>query len=314
MRVTFWGVRGSIPTPLTPDRIRRKISTAIARAQPDDLVDSVSRERFLASLPSWLFGSTGSNTSCVEIRISPEASIVLDAGSGIRELSQSRASDGTLSREYHLFFSHFHYDHIQGLPFFAPAYMSGTTINFYSPESDLETILKAHMRSPYFPVTMDGTMAARLRFHVLGAGAVSIEGVQVRHKKLNHPGGAYAFKVTDGYRSVVYATDTELTMADFEKSRANMEFFQGVDMVILDAQYTLGEAIEKYSWGHSSYSLGVDFAKVWDIKRLFLFHHEPQYDDRQLHKNLLAARWYAQRIGFTSLDIQLASESRTVEL
>lgn len=314
MNIVFWGVRGSVPTPLTPDDIRRKISTAIARAHPDDLRDSASRERFLASLPPWLFGCTGSNTSCVEIRVDGVPSIVLDAGSGIRQMAQRRAADGTLGRNFHLFFSHFHYDHVQGLPFFAPAYTPGNVLHFYSPEMRLEAILRTHMQEPYFPVTMEGTMAARLQFHVLTDEPTRIGSATVSHKRLNHPGGAYAFKVSSEGRSVIYATDTELTARDFEKNPANMEFFRGADMVILDAQYTLGEAIEKYSWGHSSYSLGVDFAKAWNIRRLYLFHHEPQYDDRQLYKNLLAARWYAQRIGYTDLEIQLARESQTVEL
>lgn len=314
MNIVFWGVRGSVPTPLTPDDIRRKISTAIARVHPDDLRDGASRERFLASLPPWLFGCTGSNTSCVEVRVPGAPPIVLDAGSGMREMAQSRAADGTLGNTFHVFFSHFHCDHVQGLPFFSPAYTPGSDLHFYSPDSRIETILKAHMREPYFPVTMDGTMAARFQFHVLTRAPTRIGTATVSHKKLNHPGGAYAFKVCSGRRRVIYATDTELTTRDFEKNSENMEFFRDADMVILDAQYTLGEAIEKYSWGHSSYSLGVDFAKAWSIRKLYLFHHEPQYDDRQLYKNLLAARWYAQRVGYTELDIQLARESQTVKL
>jgi phosphoribosyl 1,2-cyclic phosphodiesterase len=239
---------------------------------------------------------------------------VLDAGSGIREMAQRRAGEGTLGNTFHLFFSHFHYDHVQGLPFFTPAYTPGNALHFYSPDARIESILKTHMQEPYFPVTMDGTMAARLRFHVLTNEPTQIGSATVSHKRLNHPGGAYAFKVASGRHSVIYATDTELTTRDFEKNAENMMFFRNADMVILDAQYTLGEAIEKYSWGHSSYSLGVDFARAWNIRKLYLFHHEPQYDDRQLHKNLLAARWYAQRIGYTELEIQLARESQTVKL
>jgi phosphoribosyl 1,2-cyclic phosphodiesterase len=250
----------------------------------------------------------------VEIDAGGQASIVLDAGSGIRQMAKTHMDRQSVRGEYHVFFSHFHYDHIQGLPFFAPAYLQNTALNFYSPDEGLREILTNHMDAPYFPVTMSTAMRAALRFHVLKGGNTFVGNAEVHFKRLNHPGGAYAYKVVSDGRSVIYATDTELHTADFEKTRENMEFFQDADMVILDAQYTLGEAIEKHSWGHSSYSLGVDFAKVWNIRRLYLFHHEPQYDDRQLHRNLMAARWYAQRIGYTSLYVDLARENQTVEL
>jgi ribonuclease BN (tRNA processing enzyme) len=101
---------------------------------------------------------------------------------------------------------------------------------------------------------------------------------------------------------------------DFAKSAETARFFSDLDVMILDAQYTLDEAIDKYNWGHSSFSLGVDFAVAWGTGRLFLFHHEPQYSDKKLEQNATSARWYAHRVGGTDLSVDLAREGVTIDV
>ena len=122
MNVRFWGVRGSIPTPLTSGQVRRKIAAVVQRIEKKDLDSQETRERFLARLPDYLFGTIGGNTTCLEVRLSDDTLIVFDAGSGIRELGAQLKSRREIKREYHLFFTHFHWDHLQGLPFFAPLF------------------------------------------------------------------------------------------------------------------------------------------------------------------------------------------------
>ncbi|HUX49791.1 MAG TPA: MBL fold metallo-hydrolase [Spirochaetia bacterium] len=308
MRGRFWGVRGSHPTPMTPDAVRSKIASVIQRVRPQDLENSLSRESFLAALPRWLFGSTGGNTPCIEVRLSDGTFLIFDTGSGIRELSAQLSHQLTVPDKFHIFYSHFHYDHVQGLPFFAPAYNPRSTIRFYSPVPELRTYLNSHMRHPYFPVTMEERMSKSIEYHTLTGSSMNFGSAQITWRLLNHPGGSYAYRIDEDGRSLVIATDTELLESDFEKNPANISFFRGVDLLILDTQYTLGEAIEKFNWGHSSFSLGVDFATVWEIKQLYLFHHEPLYDDKKLHKNLQSARWYAHRLGNTMLQIHLSEE------
>ena len=139
MLIRFWGVRGSLPTPITPQQIQSKIMAAIQRATPEDLQTEESRAKFVSNLPTWIFGTTGGNTPCVEIK-SGKTEIILDAGTGIRLLGKSK--DLPLSGNYNLLFSHFHWDHIQGLPFFDPIYSPETTINVYSPLENTKEILK----------------------------------------------------------------------------------------------------------------------------------------------------------------------------
>jgi phosphoribosyl 1,2-cyclic phosphodiesterase len=307
MKVKFWGVRGSIPTPVSSEAIQRKISTVIQRARPEDLLDANSRELFLSRLPSWIFGTTGGNTPCLEVRLDSGQIIIIDAGSGLRELGKTVNPARPDEAVYQIFFSHFHWDHLQGLPFFDPLFNPKASIYFRSPEDGLEEILRGQMRSPYFPVPLEGTRA-KLSFIKLRGETLTFGKGQVSYKRMNHPGGCYAYKITENKRSFIYATDSELIAKDFERTEENIVFFQNADAIALDSQYTLGEAVDKYNWGHSSFSLAVDFAAEWEIRTLYLFHHEPMYDDKKLSTNLQSARWYATHLGKKAPEIYLAEE------
>jgi phosphoribosyl 1,2-cyclic phosphodiesterase len=307
MYIRFWGVRGSIPTPLLPGQIKSKISAILERLGPADIESPQSRERFLAGLPPWLFGTSGGNTPC--ITVSPDTGpeyLIFDAGSGMRELGRVQAKAAPKPKNYHVFFSHFHWDHLQGLPFFGPAYDPSVTINFYAPVKNPEAALQGQMTSPYFPVHME-SMGSTKNFLSL-QGPIDLLGLSVSFKKMSHPGDSYSYRVDDGRHRFIYATDTELSAADFMKTRENAAFFRHTDLIVLDAQYTLGEAIEKYNWGHSAFSMAVDFAANWGIKHLILFHHDPTYDDKKLYNILQSARWYAERMNLRGIKISLAME------
>ena len=314
MKVRFWGVRGSIPSPITPDEIRRKIASVVQRIRPEDLDSPLARERFLADLPPWLFGTYGGNSACIEVRLGDNSCIILDGGSGIRELAGSLTREMENITDFHIFITHFHYDHLQGLPFFGPAYNPAVNITFYSPVPGFDQIVLNHMRPPYFPVTMEGAMESNFRFVQLEGDPVPIGPGVVTWRRHKHPGGAVAYRVEEAGKAFIFSTDTELEESDFEKSTENQAFYGGVEMIILDSQYTLGEAIEKYDWGHSSFSLGVDFVTAWKIRQLYMYHHDPMYDDRRLYKNLQSARWYARNLGNTDLGVYISEEGLEVDL
>lgn len=314
MVVHFWGVRGSFPVPITPDKLRAKIAAVVQRVRPEDVQNADTREHFLAGLPEWLFGTPGGNTPCIEVRLLDGTCIILDAGTGIVEFSNALRREKKAPSSLHVFFSHFHYDHIHGLPFLGQAYDPSVSMHFYSPVRDIEYILKDHMAHPFFPVTMQDKMTRQLHFHHLdGSDPLMLGSAQITWAKLNHPGNAFAYKIKEGGRSFIYATDVELGENDFRKADDQRDFFLNADVLVLDTMYTLGEAIEKYNWGHSSFSLGIDFAISWGVKTLVLFHHEPKYEDKQLYSNLHAARWYAQRQQ-KEIAIILAEEGRSITI
>jgi phosphoribosyl 1,2-cyclic phosphodiesterase len=312
--VRFWGVRGSLPSPLVSSAIKEKISAIIEQMTPEDIANPESKKRFLAGLPPWLCGTVGSNTPCVSVSFKGfNDLLIFDCGSGMRELGAACRSWNPMPENYHTFFSHFHWDHLQGLPFFYPAYNPLATLNFYSPKPALEEYLRGQMIFPYFPIQMDNM--TKNKYYYQMKTSVSIGPATVTFREMNHPGGSFSYKVSYNGKTFIYATDTELSARDFVPTNENTGFFKDVDIIILDAQYTLGEAINKYNWGHSAFSLAVDFAANWGIKRLVLFHFDPAYDDRKLHEILQLAQWYLQRMDFRGeMEISLATEGMEISL
>jgi phosphoribosyl 1,2-cyclic phosphodiesterase len=295
-----------------PSRVKSKISSSVQRIAAKDLESQESRELFLSSLPDYLFSTVGGNTSCVEVATKERCRFIFDAGTGIRELG-SEILATKKGAACHLFFSHFHWDHIQGLPFFGPAFDSRSSISFYSPVPDFQAILEGQMKPPYFPITMD-VMSARKEFRVLGGEPVTVGGVKISYRPMNHPGGCYSYAIEEGGVKAIYSTDTELREEDFRRTPENSAYFQDADLLILDTQYTLGEAIEKYNWGHSSFSLASDFAATWGIKRLVLFHHEPSYSDLKIESIFKSASWYIEHLESRGIEVFLAREGLELEV
>jgi phosphoribosyl 1,2-cyclic phosphodiesterase len=307
MTIKFWGCRGSIPTPLTPSVLKAKISSIIQRIQPKDIRSPEDRERFMANLPSELFSTVGGNTTSFEVRSDNDDLFIVDGGTGIRELGKTLTQPGEVGLDLHIFLTHFHWDHLQGLPFFAPFFNPKNKITFYSPVKDFKKHIIEQMAQPYFPVPFS-IFPAQTEFVELSSGPLQIGETMISWKAVNHPGGCFSYRFEENNKVVIFSTDTELTTKDFEKTPIQLAFYEGADTLILDAQYTLGEAVEKFNWGHTSYSLAVDFALEYKISQLFLFHHEPNYDDYKLEEILRAARWYHCHSGGTDLDVQLARE------
>jgi phosphoribosyl 1,2-cyclic phosphodiesterase len=243
--VRFWGVRGSIAT------------AGNGTAQ------------------------VGGNTSCVEIRAGGEL-IVLDAGTGLRALGAELMRAGA-PVDAHLLLSHFHWDHIQGFPFFTPAYVPGNRVRLYGPErsarGDVRAAIEAQMRPPHFPVGLDA-MRAALSFQALPAGGeLRIGGAQVRAAAARHPNGCLAYRISAGGRSVVYATDTEHDGQGGALDTQLLELARSADVLIYDAQYTDDEYAGKRGWGHSTASEGARLAEAAGVSQLVLFHHDPSHDD-----------------------------------
>jgi len=257
-RATFWGVRGSIPSP-GPGTVE-----------------------------------TGGNTSCVEVRCDGTR-IVLDGGTGLRVLGAALAPEMPL--ELHLFFSHVHWDHIQGFPFFAPAFSPGNTIHLYGPGAvagGIENALAGQMRTPTFPVKL-GELPAHLVFHDLHAPtAVELDvGARVSCAAGNHPGGVLVYRIDYQGHSFVYATDTEHGAAP---DPTLVAFARDADVLVYDAQYTpeqydgRGGGSAKVGWGHSTFEQGALLAHAAGVKELVLFHHDPDQDDEAVRDKERRAR------------------------
>jgi phosphoribosyl 1,2-cyclic phosphodiesterase len=252
---TFWGVRGSLAA---PGEATRRI---------------------------------GGNTSCVEVR-SGATSLIFDAGTGLRACGDALVREAP--REVHLLLSHLHWDHIQGFPFFVPAYVPGTQLVVHGPcdQDTLRETLETQMRAPNFPVRF-----ADLRSHVelrgTQAGVTQHLGdFAVRAAALNHPGGVFAYRIESSDGVIVYSTDHEHGSAADARL---VELAEGADILIYDAMYTpeeyRGEAgSSRLGWGHSTYEEAARVATAAGVNQLVLFHHDPSRTDDQVDALVCRAR------------------------
>ena len=314
MKVSFWGVRGSIPSPITNTQLRKKISAIIKRIKPNDIISKGSRERFLNQLPRDVFGTVGGNTTCIEINAVNTPLIIVDAGSGIRELSIDIEKRKKKPSEFHVFLTHFHWDHIQGLPFVIQGFSKENSFFFYSPIQGFSNFLRQQMKAPFFPISMD-KMDAKIEFVELNNNKSFFLGdTQISWRQMTHPSGSYAYSFKDLTKKMIFATDAEIGPLDFKRSSENKRFFKDTDLLILDSQYDVEDAIEKNNWGHTSNTVAVDFASAWGVRKLVLFHHEPLYNDEEINDMLIKSIQYMRERGNSSLSIDTAQEGMMIDI
>lgn len=319
MRVTFWGTRGSIPSPANGAAQRTRLAAVLAAATAADIADAEAIERFISSgcngaLPTIY----GGNTSCVEVTGGGKR-LILDMGSGARELAGSilRQNGPVTPGGTHVLMSHLHWDHMMGFPFFAPAYIPGNVIHIYACHDRVEEAFRRQHGAPSFPIPFDG-LAAKIEFHVIEPDVPQIiEGFRVTPHLLHHTGGAYAYRIEREGRTVVYATDGEHKPEQVGPDYPYVGFVRDADVLIFDAQYSLADATTmKEDWGHSSNTVGVELAQLGGVKHLVFFHHDPLNNDVKLDEIVTDSRNYSRllREGGPELRISAAFDGMDLTL
>jgi phosphoribosyl 1,2-cyclic phosphodiesterase len=259
-KLSFWGVRGSTPT-----------------------VDPAT----------WRYGG---NTPCLELVAPDGTQFILDCGTGLRMLgSRWVVPEGGRAKGTHILVTHYHWDHIQGIPFFSPLYVESNEFQFYSFRSkylgrdSLKQVFEAQMATPYFPVDLSAMSAKRKFREVEGGESIEVGENKITARWLNHPQGCLGFRIETPAGIVVYATDNEPGDAKLEE---NLRLLAAdADIFINDAQYTPEQlATTRRGWGHSSWKEGVRIAREAGAKTLVLFHHDPDSTDRMVDTILRNAR------------------------
>jgi len=243
LSVKFWGVRGSIACP------------------------SANHIKY------------GGNTSCIEVKAGDHR-LVLDAGTGIRGLGKTYLADDV--SHIHILLTHTHWDHINGFPFFVPAYDPRRSVHIMAGHlrgtEGIQNVLAAQMDNPMFPVPLSA-MQAKMRFEDFEAGMSFdiFEDVHVRTAPLNHPNGATAYRIEHKGRSICYVTDTEHVPGKLDQNILGL--IEGADLVIYDSTYTEDEFPSKIGWGHSTWNEGIKLCREAGAKSLAIFHHDPEHED-----------------------------------
>lgn len=267
MNVRFWGTRGSTPSP----------GARTARC--------------------------GGNTSCVEVVLSDGTLLILDAGSGIRELG-----DAVDARQAVLLLSHYHWDHIQGFPFFAPIYADDASITVIGPEFDGRgpyEMLGAQSSLPYFPAT-GAQWRGLASCSVTPATEIRLGSAVIRAARLSHPGPTLGYRIEDQGQVFVYMSDDEVELASPQCLASMVDLAQGADVLVHDCQYSEHEYLERRGWGHSTPRQALSMARAADVACLYLFHHDPSHSDEEVEALACEARRLAD-----GLDVAIAREGDT---
>ena len=292
-RIRFWGTRGSLPVALTASAVRKKIVAALRGASGRTFASDADAERYVDGLAFADAGTYGGHTSCVELETGGVEYVICDLGSGLRPFGHAAlARHGPASPQtYHIFVSHVHWDHIMGLPFFAPAYIPGNRIFIYGSHAWLETALRRQQDAPSFPVDFS-FLRADIQFVYLAPGQLhSAAGMTITTMLQRHAGDSYGYRFEANGRSVVYTTDSEHKLDDPMETESYAAFFRGADVVIFDAMYSLADAVSiRADWGHSSNVVGVELCQLAGARHLCLFHHEPTYSDQAIDAVLADTR------------------------
>lgn len=319
MKIKFWGVRGSIPSPLTGNSIRSKIKTILRMATPSNIQNEESIDEFIQTLPFSSASTYGSNTTCLELRDSVDNLVIIDAGTGVRELGNNLLSTDFLmgKGKANWILSHSHWDHMQGMPFFVPLYIPGNRFDFHASMPDIEKRLRYQFTPTHFPVGFDDLNAAKVFHHIPENQPYSIEGTNliVTTKAVRHPGGNFAFKFVENGKTFIFSSDVEFSIDEMDFIESYIEFFANADVLVFDTQYTLEESLKKIDWGHSSASMATDIALKAHVKKLVMFHHDPSYDDSRLDAVYLKALNYKDMFDRNNeLEIIMAYEGLVLEI
>lgn len=315
MTIKLWGVRGSLPSPYPPASIEARLVSALEKYLSGSHHGPGEAREFVKSLPLAERGGFGGNTLCVEIERSSDQRIIIDAGSGIRALGDKLTSYpvGRGKGEAHIMFTHFHWDHLLGLPFFPPIFIPGNTIHLYAVQEDLEQNIRAVFKKPFFPVPFEA-LGSKIIFHRLKPREkVQIAGFDVTPFKLDHPDPCWGYRVELGGRVYAHCVDTEGTRVSRQDLGEDLGLYQNADLMFFDAQYTMLEAAEKMNWGHSAAPIGLELALREGVKRVLFAHHDPGASDekvadaeRQTSDFLAAFREQARRAGRVVPDVEWA--------
>lgn len=316
MRIKFWGVRGSLPSSVDTFGWIEHFEKLMNQFFDSGYTGKQDLKTFIGHQPPAAVGGFGSATTCVEV-ISDSKSIILDGGSGLKFLSDHLEDSGRLEteNEFHILMTHFHFDHILGLPFFAPHFTKGKKIHYYSVQTETEEIVKQLFKKPIFPVGFEHLNADVHFHHIDPYKKVKINGFDVTAYKMDHPDPSYGFRIEKNNKVYAHAVDHEALRISKDQLGLDAGLFENADLLYFDAQYEEEDMASKKGWGHGTCDRGFEVAAIFSVKQILFAHHDPSFsiEDSWNHKKKAEVS-FAQNFSKSKLKWDFAFEGQVIEL
>lgn len=310
MRIKFWGVRGSIPHSLDTLGWINHFEKLMRDFFQSGFKSAADINSYISSKEPAELGGFGVSTTCVQVSDGAK-SLIIDGGSGIKSISDTTP----LENEYHILITHFHFDHIIGLPFFLPHYKKSCKINYYSPHAETEEVIKSLFQKPTFPVTFV-SLQADIKFHKLNAYEKNdVNGFQVTPYKTDHPDACYGYKIEKNNKAYSHAVDNEAVRITPQELGKDGGLYQNVDLLYFDSQYDEDSMNVKKGWGHGTSNRGFEVCGHFGIKQIFFTHHDPAFSiEDSLNQQKKTEQIYKEKYTHLNLKWQYAYDGLVVEL
>lgn len=284
MQIKFWGVRGSFPQTLSTDELATQFQSLMQRFFVDGFKTSQDIGVFLSQQKRHDIGGYGGATTCVEIK-DQNHTLIIDGGSGLKKMSDQLERQNLLrpGQEHHILLTHFHFDHVMGLPFFMPHFMKNQKVHYYCVQPECESIVRSLFQKPLFPVPFN-RLSAEVNFHRLKPYEKNVvNGFEVTPYRTDHPDECYGFKIVKKGKTYSHAVDNEaqrVTAADLQKDAG---LYEGSNLLYMDAQYSEEDMSGKKGWGHGTYERAFQLCQNFKIPKVLLGHHDPALSHEEIN-------------------------------
>lgn len=281
MEISLYGVRGSLPDNETPDDNILFIKGLLNKFKKDK---NQNIDSFLRNYPRLILGGLGTGTTSIYVKDENSGEdLIIDGGSGIRRLGLEMSKTTRFKNApINIFMTHFHWDHLIGLPFFTPLYQSEATINFYCVQGFSEEALHTVFKKPFFPVPFRA-LKSKINFHQLKPRVVNkINGFNITPYQLQHPDPCWGYKIEKNGKVYSHCVDNEGQKMSRKELGEDLPIYQGVDLCYYDAQYSIDEFFDRPNWGHSTAQIGLEIAMREGVKHMLFAHHDPASTPNQI--------------------------------
>lgn len=314
MKIKLWGVRGSLPSSTSVEEAKDRISSLLTLFLNSGYKTVNEIEKFISKLSILETNGYGSATTCVEV-ISDDKRLIIDGGSGIKLLSDDMIGKSNKDIEYHILITHFHFDHILGLPFFLPHFKKGNKIKYYCVQPECEEVIRSLFKKPIFPVGYDDLQASIEFIKLKPYEKIQINGFNVTPYLLDHPDPCYGFRIEKDGRSYGHAVDTEAVRLTESALGQDAGLYKNLDVLYIDAQYLEEEMNHKKGWGHGTFERAFSLCAHFGIKQVYMAHYDPSasFEDIQNFK-ARAQHIYESHYQKSGIEWSFAHQAQEIEI